>query len=139
LGNILEFKPEPFFHEINGEMKPCTFNEWSIWFQKTDNRTVGKTDLDDTSVSSVAIGTSKACLYETMIFGGVMDGYCQRTKTREECQVQHNLIVKHYAKIAKLTASKASWRRVKKHIISDYFFLFQVAFQPSFYRQKYSA
>lgn len=69
--------------------------EWSKWYEKAD-RTVKKTDLPDCYVSTVFLGMNHRhggggtpILFETMIFGGEHDGYCERCSTWEEAESEH--------------------------------------------------
>lgn len=68
--------------------------EWARWYE-TANRTVKKTMLTDCDVSTVFLGMNHAfgggtpILFETMIFGGEHDGYCERCATWEEAEKEH--------------------------------------------------
>lgn len=68
--------------------------EWGSWYEKS-NRSVDKTKVIDCEVSTVFLGINHAflggepILFETMIFGGQQDGYCQRYSTWEEAEVGH--------------------------------------------------
>lgn len=71
--------------------------EWAMWFEKA-NRHVSVTNLpDDVRVSTVFLGldhsfgfgSGKPILFETMIFGGEQDGFCERYETWDEAEVGH--------------------------------------------------
>lgn len=69
--------------------------EWAKWFEKADRR-VNATELPDgVRVSTVFLGMDHSfmggppLLFETMIFGGEHDGYCERYSTWEEAETGH--------------------------------------------------
>lgn len=70
-------------------------SEWGKWMQSA-NRVLKKTDLfNDITVSTVFLGIDYdffggiPILFETMIFGGEYDGYCERYATWEEAEQGH--------------------------------------------------
>jgi hypothetical protein len=73
--------------------------EWMDAFRLHDSRIVAKTDLpDDIQVSTVFLGMDHSfgddgppILFETMIFGGALDGYQERYSTWEEAEEGHRL------------------------------------------------
>lgn len=68
--------------------------EWAKRFEAS-NRTVKKTQLPDCDVSTVFLGINHRhgagapILFETMIFGGEHDGFCERYSTWEEAEAGH--------------------------------------------------
>ena len=74
--------------------------EWATWLQAAD-RTVAKTETPDgTIVSTVFLGldhrlidNGKPLLFETLIFGGHLDGEQWRCSTWEEAEAQHESAV----------------------------------------------
>jgi hypothetical protein len=69
------------------------FIEWAIQFEK-QNRVVKQTQIQDVRVSTVFLGLDygyggQPLLFETMIFGGENDGYCDRYATWEEAEEGH--------------------------------------------------
>lgn len=81
--------------------------EWADKFDTTDRQVaytlvhVGDHVEDPIGVSTVFLGIDHGfgqpglpVLFETMVFGGLLDGYSQRWTTWEEAQVMHNKIVK---------------------------------------------
>lgn len=64
--------------------------KWARWFGNPDNRTVVQHSYDDVRVSTVFLGLDHQfgdgppVLWETMIFGGQHDGYCERYSSYEE-------------------------------------------------------
>jgi hypothetical protein len=70
-----------------------SFLEWAIQFEK-QNRVVKQTQIQDVKVSTVFLGIDhgyggEPLLFETMIFGGENDGYCDRYATWEEAEEGH--------------------------------------------------
>ena len=71
---------------------------WGKWMDKT-NGSVNKTKKGNISVSTVFLGIDhsygteqagqKPILFETMIFGGLHDGYMERYCTWEEAEAGH--------------------------------------------------
>ena len=77
------------------ETKPTNLIEWGKWYETADRR-VNETKFDnDVRVSTVFLGMNHAfdlgtpLLFETMIFGGKEDGYCERYTTWEEAEKGH--------------------------------------------------
>lgn len=73
--------------------------EWARWFEKAD-RKVARTELSDVSVSTVFLSLNHSyepggqpILFETMIFGGEHDGYCERYATWDEAIKGHEFAV----------------------------------------------
>lgn len=69
---------------------------WGSWFQTAD-RHVKKTNLGDIQVSTVFLGldhnyeeTGAPVLFETMIFGGDHDEYCERYTTWDDAEKGHD-------------------------------------------------
>lgn len=73
--------------------------EWARWFEKAD-RKVARDQFGDIGVSTVflsldhAYGSGPPILFETMIFGGEHDGYCERYSTWDEAVKGHEVAVK---------------------------------------------
>lgn len=76
---------------------PVDLMTWAMWFEKAD-RKVKRTELDNgVSVSTVFLGLGhssifepdKLLIFETMIFGGEHDEYCERYSTWEEAEAGH--------------------------------------------------
>lgn len=74
--------------------------KWAMWYEKAD-RVVKKTDLPgDIRVSTVFLGMDHSffagppLLFETMIFGGDHDMYCDRYSTWEEAEEGHESAIK---------------------------------------------
>jgi len=67
---------------------------WGKWFQKA-NRTVALTIISDSKISTVFLGLDHAfgggppLLFETLVFGGKLDGEMDRCSTWEEAEKMH--------------------------------------------------
>ena len=66
---------------------PCDdIHEWGKWYE-TANRHVEKTNIGEAAVSTVFLGLDHnwgegdPLLFETMVFGGKHDEYCERYST----------------------------------------------------------
>jgi len=82
----------------NGKPKDVPLMEWGRWME-TGNRRIGKTKIGDVEVSTVFLGLDhgfggKTLLFETMIFGGKYDEWCERYETMEEAKKGHAKAVK---------------------------------------------
>ena len=77
--------------------KPVPCEDVLVWAQSFENsdRTVAKTTQNDILVSTVFLGIDHnfgdgpPLLFETMIFGGEHDRYCNRYSTWEEAEGGH--------------------------------------------------
>src|SRR5688500_15884146 len=75
---------------------------WAIWIEtERDQQQVGLTRLDETiHISTVFLGIdysygrSNPKFFETMIFGGIHDGYTKRYSTYEEAEDGHKEAVR---------------------------------------------
>jgi len=73
---------------------------WSEWFGETDRRRVAVTKVGDAGVSTIFLGINHnysrqgpPILFETMIFGGPLDGDMWRCATYTQAEAQHNAAV----------------------------------------------
>lgn len=74
---------------------PCNdIYEWGKMFESTD-RVVKQDTIDDVRISTVFLGIDHSfmsgppLLFETMIFGGEHDQYCERYSTWEQAEKGH--------------------------------------------------
>lgn len=82
---------------LNGrETVPCDLMTWARWFESNRaNRVVNKTKFGDTEVSTVFLGLDHRYgdgppqIFETLVFGGPMDGDMERCSTYEEAEAMH--------------------------------------------------
>lgn len=72
--------------------------EWAGWFETAD-RTVARTEMGDVLVSTVFLGLDHSfgkgvpILWETLVFGGKLDGEMDRYTTREAAEKGHARMV----------------------------------------------
>lgn len=68
---------------------------WAKWYENIENRIVDHTTFGNIEVSTVFLGLDHShgigpvVLWETMIFGGPHDSYCERYSTIEEARRGH--------------------------------------------------
>jgi hypothetical protein len=68
---------------------------WARWFEKTTNRQIAVESFENCTVSTVflgldhSFGNGEPVLFETMIFGGSMDGEQWRYRTYAEAERGH--------------------------------------------------
>jgi hypothetical protein len=77
---------------------------WAEWYQRAKNRVLKQERVSpQCAVSTVFLGIDQSfilrgrrrpILWETMVFGGLHHGYCQRYATREEALAGHASAVK---------------------------------------------
>ena len=81
--------------------EPCEVDdvlEWARWYETAD-RTVAKTDIGEAHVSTVFLSLDLnfqgglPILYETLVFGGQLDGEKDRYHTLEESMIGHERMV----------------------------------------------
>ena len=85
----------------SGNPKPCEdIAEWARWFCDSDEqRIVAKSHIGESKVSTVFLGLDHQwgdgppLIYETMVFGGDLDGEQNRYSTREEAESGHKDMV----------------------------------------------
>src|ERR1700730_12943034 len=92
--------------EVNAVLER-DFGRWSDWYERSKNRVLKHDTLSrGVRVSTIFLGIDhnfnfyrggRPLLWETMIFGGHHEGYCQRYATREEALAGHVTAV-HIAK-----------------------------------------
>lgn len=97
-----------FILDDNGNPVPISDAlQWAKWFNKTERRIVAKTEIDPgVEVSTVFLGLDhnyammsdpmkyKPVLWETMVFGGVMDQFQCRYNSLENAKAGHAEVVK---------------------------------------------
>jgi hypothetical protein len=65
---------------------------WAEWFETTD-RTVATSKIGDVKVSTIVVGLDN-CLFETVVFGGSLDGEEMRYRTWDEAVRGHEEMVR---------------------------------------------
>lgn len=85
----------------DNEMVPAELDEAMDFFSNSPRRFVGKTDVtDEVSVSTVflcfdhGINGARPLVFETMVFGGILDAYQRRYRTYDGAKVGHAEIVR---------------------------------------------
>ena len=72
--------------------------KWAKWFESAD-RSVKETEIGDVDVSTVFMGldhnsnSSPPMLFQTMVFGGVLEGQTQQYSTWDEAEKGHEQFV----------------------------------------------
>lgn len=82
---------------VNGEVIETDAYSWAIAFEDRDKRLIGMTKIKDVTISTVFIGLEGE-IFETMVFGGIADGYQRRCNTLEEAKIQHAAVLRHLPK-----------------------------------------
>lgn len=72
--------------------------QWAQWFRQND-RVVAHTSSGDVMISTIFLGLDhgwgdKVLLYETMVFNGPWDEYCERYETEAEARKGHERALK---------------------------------------------
>ena len=85
---------------VDGEPRPAELMEWAEWFETAD-RTISRTEQDGVVVSTVFLGIDHnfgsrgaPVLWESMVFGGPLDGEEQRYTSAEAAKHGHEQMVK---------------------------------------------
>jgi len=96
--------------------------KWARWFEKTDRR-VNYTAVGDASVSTIFLGVDHQfgvgppILFETMVFGGPLDGEQNRYPTWEEAERGHFEMVGQVTKATSgVTLFRIRWKKLGGHI-----------------------
>jgi hypothetical protein len=71
--------------------------KWGKWFQENrDKRIIARNDVEEIRVSTVFLGIDhsygEGCplqVFETMIFGGENDQYCERYSNYDDAEIGH--------------------------------------------------
>ena len=94
--------------------------KWAKWFAKSDEeRIVGKTLINDSEVSTVFLGLDHSysnalpILYESMVFGGTLNGKAIRYSTLVEAWKGHLKLVKRVEKAENKARAATSCVTVK--------------------------
>jgi hypothetical protein len=77
-----------------------SMHEWARWFENTDNRRINSTTIGKVFISTVFMGIDHdfsghgpPLLFETMVFGGPLDGEITRCAFYKQAQRQHTEMV----------------------------------------------
>ncbi len=72
---------------------------WAKWFESNvENRIIKRTEVGESAVSTVFLGLNhgfhgKDLWFETLVFGGKLDGEMNRYETYEEAEAGHEVMV----------------------------------------------
>jgi hypothetical protein len=88
---------------------------WGRWFERIENRTIGYTEIvSGTTVSTIFIGIDHRhygegppVLFETMVFGGPLDGEIFRYSSYDDAETGHAATVRRARAAILATASTA--------------------------------
>ena len=88
------------FYKLDGKtVIPCNLLEWAQWLEKAD-RIVKKTTIGEIKISTVFLGLDHnysdegpPLLFETLVFGGPLDGEMNRYWTWEQAEEGHREMV----------------------------------------------
>lgn len=79
----------------DGRVKPATLLEWAKFFE-SDKRMVQRETVNGADVSTVFLGLDHRfgddgppLVFETMVFGGLLDQSCERYSTLDEAKAGH--------------------------------------------------
>lgn len=81
------------------ETKKATFKEWAEWYGKRPERHVADETINGSRISTVFLGINHAydsgplLLFETLVFGGKLDGEMDRYTTWEQAEAGHKEMV----------------------------------------------
>jgi hypothetical protein len=91
---------EHFILDANGNPEPChDLAQWGLWMNDFERRRVALYECDGVKVSTVFLGldhqfgNGEPLLFETMVFGGPLDGEQDRYSTREAALAGHESTV----------------------------------------------
>lgn len=104
---MADFELRPKYYILDGHTPvPVPARVWSQWFGTTEQRIVKQTQVsEDVRVSTVFLGLDHnfalkglPVLFETMVFGGLNDGWQDRYHTWEEAETGHEEVVSRLLK-----------------------------------------
>lgn len=89
------------FYILKGhEVVPADLMTWARWFESSDRRVAKTTVLGKADVSTVFLGNDHQFapfgpphIFETMVFGGQLDGEMDRYSTWEQAEAGHEAMV----------------------------------------------
>lgn len=83
----------------NRDGEPVTPLQWARDFENSESRRVDFTEIGDVEISTVFLGLNHQfgdgppLIYESMVFGGSLDGECQRYTTETQARAGHTAMV----------------------------------------------
>lgn len=107
-----------------GEVRSCSFEEWATSYTKKEARVVQQTHLNGCWVSTVFLGIDHnffdygaPLLFETMIFGGVLDQEQWRYPTQAWADLGHEEAVNQAAQIP---AIRHHWANLQNTVYTQF-------------------
>jgi hypothetical protein len=92
---------EHYVMNADGEVEATDMMTWARWFEKAGaSRVIAKTPVGDVKVSTVFLGLDHSfgdgppLIFETLVFGGPLDGEMERYSTRAQALAGHTAMVK---------------------------------------------
>jgi hypothetical protein len=95
---------EPRWYILDHERRPVRVDDaltWGRWLQEVEDNHVAHEEIGDTRVSTIFLGldhrhsgNGPPMLFETMIFGGMLDGTRWRYSTWDDAETGHAMAVK---------------------------------------------
>jgi hypothetical protein len=94
---------EPRWYILDHERRPVPVNDcliWARWFGQCESRHVADDQIGDVRISTVFIGLDHRygdgppLIFETLIFGGDLDGHMWRYSTWDDAEIGHRMAVK---------------------------------------------
>lgn len=110
---------KPMYWILVGRVpQPARLEAWGVWFENFDNRRVGddkieRIDADPVRVSTVFLGLDHSfgdgppLLFESMVFGGPLDGEQHRYCTLDEAERGHKHLLAESVTEGELVAWQA--------------------------------
>jgi hypothetical protein len=97
---MTQFAPRHYILDADNHAVEVDFMTWAIWFED-GNRTVGYTQINsEILVSTVFLGldhrfagSGPPILFETMVFGGPLDGDGSRYSSYDDAEIGHRMMV----------------------------------------------
>lgn len=97
-------KKNPYFDSIyyileGKNIVPCDMFTWAKFFENSKNRTICVEEINNIKISTVFLGLDHGwgsdipVLFETMVFGGALDGEMERYHTYDEAEEGHKKMV----------------------------------------------
>jgi hypothetical protein len=98
---MTQFAPRHYILDADNHAIEVDWLTWAMWFDGGGNRTVGYTQINsEILVSTVFIGldhrfagSGPPILFETMVFGGPLDGEGGRYTSYDDAETGHRMMV----------------------------------------------
>lgn len=94
------FANKPLWYKLEGKVPvPDETCVWAVKEKNATKRIVGETKVRDATVSTVflgldhSLGRKTPVLFETLVFGGSMNGECNRYETWDQAEKGHQQMV----------------------------------------------